>query len=167
MRLRTFVGLAVGVLALAAAPAAATEVNLFVGFDTGGSFDLGTIDLESESGYTLGLEVIVDLPVFDFGVGAEYGVPRSPTKGASELQYSCIYGIARVTVIGILYLTGRYGYADVDFDEVLAKQENAGRLWSLGAGVSLGSKWRAEALYTEIKAGFTYETYSARLIYTL
>ena len=166
MRMRTVVVLAALALVAVAGPAAATDINAFVGFDTGGSFDLGAVSVDSKTGYHLGIEVLVDLPVIEFGAGVEYGIPRGPKTGEGDLQYACVYGVGRLTLLGVLYATARYGYADVDLDAVVAKKEDSGRLWSAGLGISLVDTLKVEALYTRIEAGFTYETYSARLIYT-
>ena len=166
MKLRlALLGLMVAV-AFPVASVTAQQINGFVGFDTGGKFDLGAIHVDSKNGYHLGAEVLVDLPLLDFGLGFEYGVPRSPEDSSGDMNYKLIYGVARMTVLGPIYVTGRYGYANVSVDKIISDKGKNGNSWTLGAGLRLAEKLKVEALYTHMTVGFIYETYSANLVYT-
>lgn len=153
-------------LLLLAAPAAATDVNGFVGFDTGGKFDLGMVNVDAKDGYHIGAEVMVDLPILEFGVGFEYGVPRKAETGVGDLDYKLIYAVTRLSILGPVYVTGRYGFANVKVDEIVDREGKNGNAWSLGGGISLVQKLKIEALYSEFSTDFDYKTYSVRLIYT-
>jgi opacity protein-like surface antigen len=166
MKLRLALLVLMVVVVFPAASATAQQINGFVGFDTGGKFDLGAIHVDSKNGYHLGAEALVDLPLLDFGVGFEYGVPRSPKNSSGDMNYKLIYGVARMSVLGPIYVTGRYGYANVSVDKIISAKGKNGNSWALGAGLKLAEKVKVEALFTHMTIGLIYETYSANLVYT-
>ena len=55
----------------------AFDVNLAVGADFSGDFDLGNVSLSSDTGYTLGLEIAFKVPIIELGAGLEYGFSRA------------------------------------------------------------------------------------------
>ncbi len=163
----------VAVLAAAAIPAAAfdLDLNLAVGLDLGGSFDLGAVDLDSGSGYTLGLEVVLDIPLIELGAGLEYASGRSPENADGDLSWYSVYAVGRLHVLGPVYLAARYGWTDASLDRVLEGDAGSGSTWGVGAGVGLLGTIQVEALLNTVSvdvgdANLGYETWSLRLLYT-
>lgn len=156
------------ILAAAAAPAAAGPVEfcLFGGVDVSGNVDVGSLDLDSEQGYSLGVELLADLPVIDVGGGAEYGVPRGFDAREGEYSYTFIYAVARLTVIGPIYLVGRYGYTDPSIDDIEGDSIGSGTGWGAGVGVSLLTRLKLEVQHTEMGGDVDYTATVARLILT-
>ena len=154
------------VVAAAAAPAAAGPVdfNLFAGIDTSGSVGLGPLDLDSEQGYSLGIEVLADLPIVDVGGGAEYGVPRGFDAVAGEYSYTFIYAVARLTVFGPVYVVGRFGYTDPSFEDIEGDSIGSGTGWGAGVGVSLLDSLMLEVQHTEFGGDVDYSATVARVI---
>ncbi len=162
----------VAAVLVAALPAAALDFNLTAGLDLGGSFDLGSISLDADTGYTLGLEVVADLPFVDVGVGAEYGFSRGASGGLSgDLSFAHLYAVGRLTVFGPVYLAARLGYADVSASDLADGGANGGATWSVGGGFSFLGTLRAEALLNNVSGdigglNLDYQTWSVRLVYT-
>lgn len=143
-----------------------------LGLAVGGQFsgDVSDFNIDTDDGFTLGLEVIFDLPMLKLGVGYEYGFPRD-TKGAlSDLEYHLIYGIGRFSFIGPVYAVGRLGFADVRARFGRIGDWEQGSSWSIGVGVHV-AKIRAELLYNNFSVGTggghsaDLNNYAARLIY--
>jgi len=154
-------------LCLAAAPAVASDLNITAGLDFGGSFS-GEANVDTASGYSLGVELNLELPLLDAGVGLEYGFDRSTEYSdisSDEVNYKHVYAYGRVDIVGPFYLTARLGYSDLSG---LLDQKGGGT-WSAGAGVSLFEKFRLELLFNNFSGevdnlAYDYETYSARFI---
>lgn len=149
---------------LAAAPAAAFDLNLAVGADFGGDFDLGSLKLSADTGYNLGLELAFKIPLVEAGVGLEYGFSRAAKATDLDLDYYQIYGIARL-FFGPLYVAGRLGYSDVSFSEVL-EGDIGGGSWALGGGVELLEKLKVELLFNQLGTDLGYQSWTVRLLYT-
>jgi len=153
-------------LVVGAAPAAAGPVdfNIFAGIDTGGSVDIGSVDLDSERGYSLGIEVLADLPILDVGGGAEYGVPRGFDATEGEYSYTFVYAVARLTLLGPLYAVGRYGYLDPSIDELELQTVGSGTGWGAGLGVTLLDTLMLEVQHIELGGDVDYSATVARVI---
>jgi len=156
----------------AAVPAAALDLNLTAGLDLGGSFDLGAISRDADVGYTLGLELVWDLPLVDVGVGAEYGFSRGASGDFSgSLSFAHVYAVGRLTVFGPVYLAARLGYSDLSVSDLVDSSANGGPTWSVGGGFSFLGTLRAEALLNNVSGDIgdldlDYQTWSVRLVYT-
>ena len=149
------------------------ELNLTAGVDLGGEIDLGAVDLDQETGFQVGVELMADLPFLEIGVGAEYGVQRDLDDNLGELDFSHLYGVARLSVFGPVYAAGRVGWADADVGDLIEGSVDPGSAWSIGGGVSLLGKLRVELLLNEysfevddLDIDLDYRSYSARLVYT-
>lgn len=170
---RTWIVAGVLVLWAPLAGALDLELNLTAGVDLGGEIDVRDIDVDQETGFQVGLELVADLPMLDVGVGAEYGAQRDLDNDAGELDFSHLYGVARLNVFGPVYATGRVGWADADLGDLVDGSVDAGESWSIGGGVSLLGKLRVELLLNEysfevedLGVDVDYQSYSARLVYT-
>ena len=153
------------VLLLSTAPAVAFDINLAVGADFGGDFSLGNVSLDSNTGYNLGLEIAVKIPVIEIGAGLEYGFSREATAGGLKASYYQIYGIGRF-FIGPAYIAGRFGYANMSVSSVLEGDFGGGGSWGLGGGVELFGKLKLELLFNNINTDLEYQSWTARLLYT-
>jgi hypothetical protein len=151
-----------------ASPAAAAgiEINVAAGVDFLGEFDLDAVKTDADPGFTLGLEVIFDVPVVELGVGLEYGFPRGGDIGELDVAYYQLYGLARLTIIGRLYLVARLGYYDVSVDNLEEGDLDGDGAISAGAGLGLLEKLKVELLFNNIAGDFAYESWVARLVYT-
>jgi hypothetical protein len=151
-----------------AAPAVAGPVDfsLFAGIDTSGSVDLSSLELDSEQGYSLGIEILADLPIIDVGGGAEYGVPRGFDATAGEYSYTFIYAVARLTILGPVYVVGRFGYTDPSVDEIEGGSMGSGTGWGAGVGVSLLDFLMIELQHTELGGDVDYSATVARVIFS-
>ncbi len=155
-------------LAIPDAGAVGIDFNLALGAQFEGS--ISDVDFDTDEGFSLGLELMFDLPLIDVGVGYEYGFPRDG-QHIEDLEYNYVYGIGRLTLLGPVYMVGRYGWADVsvsDLDSDYSKQSDS---WSVGAGVKISS-FRIEAMYNSFDINLgggsseDYSNYAARLVYT-
>jgi hypothetical protein len=153
------------VIAFAAMPADAFDLNLAVGADFGGDFDVGDISYSSSSGYTLGLEIAVDVPLIELGVGLEYGFSRGASAVDLDARYSQLYAVGRL-FFGPAYVAGRFGYADMSVSTILDGDFGGGGSWALGGGVELFGKLKAELLFNNINGDLKYQSWSIRLLYT-
>jgi hypothetical protein len=149
---------------LVAAPAAAFDLNLAVGADFAGDFDAGNISFSSDTGYTLGLELAFKIPLIEAGVGLEYGFSRGAEAAEIDASYYHLYAIGRF-FIGPAYIAGRFGYADVSFSEAVDGSSDGGS-WGLGGGVELFGKLKIELLFSSLGSDLSYESWTARLLYT-
>jgi len=152
-------------LVLAAAPAVAFDLNLAVGADFGGDFDLGDISLSADTGFTLGLEVAFKVPFIELGAGLEYGFSRGASAIDVDVSYYQIYGIGRF-FFGPVYVAGRIGYSDVSVSSVLNGDFGGGSTWGLGGGVELLGKLKIELLFNNLGGDLSYQSWTARLLYT-
>ncbi|MCP4902153.1 MAG: outer membrane beta-barrel protein [bacterium] len=160
-----------------AAPASAVDFNVTIGLDSQGTFNVRDIDesfdYDSANGYTLGFELEFDVPLFELGVGLEYGFSRGPSCGScsgGDLDYRLLYGIARFHVLGPLYLAGRVGYTNVSISD-LESGIDGKETWGAGVGFSFIDRLKLELLFNNIAASnsdfdLDYDFYSLRLIYT-
>ena len=101
-----------------AMPARAFDLNLAVGADFGGDFDIGDISFSSNTGYTLGLEIAFEVPFIELGAGLEYGFSRDASVADLEASYYQLYAIGRF-FFGPVYIAGRFGYADMSVSTIL------------------------------------------------
>lgn len=162
---RRAVLLTVCLVAAAAAPVAAFDLNLAVGADFGGDFDLGDVSLSSNTGYTLGLEIAFKVPIIELGAGLEYGFSRGASAVDLDARYYQIYAIGRF-FFGPVYIAGRLGYADMSVSTILEGSFGGGGSWGLGGGVELFGKLKAELLFNNINGDLKYQSWSVRLLYT-
>jgi hypothetical protein len=149
----------------AAAPVGAFDLNLAVGADFGGDFDLGDISLSSNTGYTLGLEIAFKVPIIELGAGLEYGFSRGASAADLDASYYQIYAVGRL-FFGPAYVAGRFGYADMSVSTILEGSSGGGGSWGLGGGVEFFSKLKAELLFNNINGDLAYQSWSIRLLYT-
>jgi hypothetical protein len=153
------------VVCMAAVSADAFDLNLAVGADFGGDFDLGGVSLSSNTGYNLGLEIAVEVPFIELGAGLEYGFSRSADIADLEASYYQVYGIGRF-YFGPVYIAGRFGYADMSVSTILEGDFGAGGSWGLGGGVEFFGKLKAELLFNNINTDLKYQSWTIRLLYT-
>ena len=148
-----------------AVPAQSFDLNLAIGADFGGDFDFGDISLSSNTGYNLGLELALEVPLIELGVGLEYGFSRGASSYDLDASYYQIYGIGRF-FFGPLYIAGRIGYADMSVSTILEGDFGGGSSWGLGGGVELFGKLKAELLFNSINTDLGYQSWTIRLLYT-
>lgn len=150
---------------LAAAPAFAAEFNL------GLSVGAGRMEAaepepwapdENDVGFSLGFELLAELPAVELGGGIEYGPPRDAVY--SDLEYTFAYAIVRVKVVTPLYLVGRYGREWMTFRGERTEKTGEDDGWSLGVGVQALKRLRAEALYGEGVGDVDFSATSVRLV---
>jgi hypothetical protein len=153
------------VVLIAAVPAGAFDINLAVGADFGGDFDLGNVSLSSNTGYNLGLEIAFKVPIIELGAGLEYGFSRSASIADLDASYYQIYAIGRF-FFGPVYIAGRFGYADMSVSTVLEGDFGGGGSWGLGGGVEFFGKLKAELLFNNINTDLKYTSWTIRLLYT-
>jgi hypothetical protein len=150
---------------LVAVPADAFDLNLAVGADFGGDFDLGNVSLSSNTGYNLGLEIAFKVPIIERGAGLEYGFSREASVADLKASYYQIYAIGRF-FFGPVYIAGRFGYANMSVSTILEGDFGAGGSWGLGGGVELFGKLKAELLFNNINTDLKYTSWTIRLLYT-
>ena len=150
---------------LAAVPGDAFDLNLAVGADFGGDFDLGNVSLSANNGYNLGLEIAFKVPFIELGAGLEYGFSRSASIADLDASYYQIYGIGRF-FFGPIYIAGRFGYANMSVSTILEGDFGGGETWGLGGGVELFGKLKAELLFNNINTDLEYQSWTIRLLYT-
>ena len=153
------------VVLIAVVPANASDLNLAIGADFGGDFDLGDVSLSSNTGYNLGLEIAFDVPFIELGAGLEYGFSRSASTADLDAGYYQIYAIGRF-FFGPVYIAGRFGYADMSVSTILDGDFGGGSTWGLGGGVELFGKLKAELLFNNINGDLKYQSWTIRLLYT-
>lgn len=154
------------VVLVAAVPANAFDLNLAVGVDFEGDFDLGGVSLSSNAGYNLGLEIAVDVPIIELGAGLEYGFSRSASIADIDASYYQIYAIGRF-FFGPVYIAGRFGYANMSVSTILEGDFGGGSSWGLGGGVEFFGKLKTELLFNNINGDLEYQSWMIRLLYTL
>ncbi len=162
------------ILILCAAAAPASAVGFDFGIAAGAQFsgDISDLDLNTDDGFSLGLELMFEIPIVKLGVGYEYGFPRDTDGLVSDIEYHLVYGIGRIHFLGPVYVMARVGYADVSAEVPDLKKSNSAVSWSAGFGVKI-SKFKLEAMFSDFdievsQAGGSvpYTNYSARLIYS-
>jgi hypothetical protein len=150
---------------VAVAPAEAFDLNLALGVDFEGDFDLGNISLSSNTGYNLGLEIAFDIPLIEIGAGLEYGFSRSASIADLDASYYQIYAIGRF-FFGPVYIAGRFGYADMSVSTILEGDFGGGSTWGLGGGIEFFGKFKTELLFNSINGDLEYQSWLVRLLYT-
>jgi hypothetical protein len=151
---------------VAAMPADAFDLNLAVGADFGGDFDLGNVSLSSDTGYTLGLEIAFKIPIIELGAGLEYGFSRAASTAELDASYYQIYAIGRF-FFGPAYIAGRLGYADMSVSSILEQGlDGSGGSWGLGGGIELFGKLKVELLFNNLQTDLKYQSWTIRLLYT-
>ena len=153
------------VFLLAATPADAFDLNLAVGADFGGDFDLGGVSLSSNTGYNLGLEIAFEVPFIELGAGLEYGFSRGASITDLDASYYQIYAIGRF-FFGPVYIAGRFGYANMSVSTILEGDFGGGSTWGVGGGVELFGKLKAELLFNNINGDLKYTSWTIRLLCT-
>jgi hypothetical protein len=156
----------VALMAIASPAAAGIDINIAAGIDFLGEFDLDAAKTDADPGFTLGLEVMFDVPVVELGVGLEYGFPRGGDIDDFDVAYYQLYGLARLTIFGRLYLVGRVGYYDVSVDKLEEGDLSGDAAVSAGAGLGLLERLKVELLFNNLAGDFGYESWLARLVYT-
>ena len=152
-------------LFLSVAPSAAFDINLAVGAEFGGDFSRGDVSLSSNTGYNLGLEIAVKIPIIEIGAGLEYGFSREASVGDLKASYYQIYGIGRF-FLGPAYIAGRFGYANMSVSSILEGDFGGGGSWGLGGGIELFGKLKVELLFNNINTDLEYQSWMIRLLYT-
>ena len=134
---------------LAASPIAAFDLNLAVGANFNGDFNFGDISFSSDTGYTLGLEIAVDIPVIELGAGLEYGFSREASAVNLKASYYLLYAIGRF-YFGPAYIAARFGYDDISVSSDLEANFGGGGSWAVGGGVELFQKLKFELLFNRL-----------------
>jgi hypothetical protein len=134
--------------------------------------NISDFDLDMDSGFTLGLELMFEIPIVKLGVGYEYGFPRDTNGVLSNIEYNLFYGIARVHFLGPAYAMARAGYADLSAELPDLKGSDDGLSWGLGLGVKI-SRFKIEVAYNDFDitvndfgGSVDYSNYAARLIFS-
>ena len=153
------------VVLLAASTAASLDLNLALGANFNGDFDLGDISFSSDTGYTLGLEVAIDIPVIELGAGLEYGFSREASEVELKASYYLLYAIGRF-YFGPAYIAARFGYNDISVSSVLEGDFGGGGSWAVGGGVELFQKLKFELLFNRLGGDLSYESWNLRALYT-
>lgn len=153
------------VVLVSAVPADAFDLNLAVGVDFESDFDLGGVSLSSNTGYNLGLEIAVDVPIIELGAGLEYGFSRSASIADLDASYYQIYAIGRF-FFGPVYIAGRFGYANMSVSTILEGDFGGGSSWGLGGGVEFFGKLKTELLFNSLNTDLEYQSWMIRLLYT-
>ena len=154
------------VLAAGPAGAAGVDFNLFAGVDLDSSVSLADVDTDVATGYNLGLEVVVDLPVVEVGGGLEYGFPRDIESSDADYHYLCAYGVGRVSLLPTLYVMARLGYAEISASGLESGSVDSSTIWSAGAGFKLVDWFKLEAMYTRFTGDLHADSVQARLVVT-
>ncbi len=149
-----------------------------IGLDFGvaGGFQLkgnvADFDLDTDSGFSLGLELMFEIPIVKLGVGYEYGFPRDTDGALSNMEYHLFYGIARVHFLGPAYVMGRAGYANMRAELPEISGSDDGLSWGVGLGVKI-SRFKVEVAYNDfditvndLGGTVDYSNYAARLIFS-
>ena len=153
------------VVLIAVVPADAFDLDLAVGADFGGDFDLGDVSLSANTGYTLGLEIAFKVPFIELGAGLEYGFSRGADIVDFDASYYQIYAIGRF-FFGPVYIAGRFGYANMSVSTILEGDFSGGGSWGLGGGVEFFGKLKTELLFNSINGDLKYQSWTIRLLYT-
>ena len=140
------------------------DLNLAVGADFAGELDLGAVNLDAGTGYSLGLELAFDVPLIELGVGLEYGFAREAEASDIDAHYYQLYAIGRF-YFGPLYLAGRLGVADVSLPAEL-EGDSSGGSWALGGGIELFETVKLELFFSQLGSDLGYEGWAMRLLYT-
>jgi len=164
---RLWIAIPIIVIMAWTAPAAAViDVNAVGSIDFGGSLDLDALSGSTNPGFTLGLEIMFDVPVVELGAGLEYGFPRA-VGGGGNVDYWNLYGIVRFFIFGKVYLVGRLGYNSSSANDFLEGDfSDNGTTWSVGAGLGILKNLKAELLYSDFGTDLNYQTWSARAVFT-
>lgn len=160
------------ILCAAVTPAGALGFDL--GIAAGAQFngDIADLDLDTDEGFSLGLELMFEVPIVKLGVGYEYGLPRDTNGAVSDIEYHLVYGIGRIHILGPVFVMARVGYADVSAEIPDIKGSDSSLSWSAGIGVSI-TRFKFEAMYNdfdieidEIGGSMAYSNYTARVIFS-
>jgi hypothetical protein len=149
-----------------------------VGFDLGIAVgaqlngDISDVNLDPDDGFSLGLELMFEIPIVKLGVGYEYGFPRDSSGAVSDIEHHLLYGVGRVHFLGPAFFMARVGYASVSAKTPDLSGSNESLSWSVGVGVKI-SKFKIEAMYNDFDISIddtggstSYTNYTARLIYS-
>jgi len=160
------------VILAVASPSSAVDLglNVVVGTDFAGDFSTDVSE-DSATGYTLGLELMFEIPVVDLGIGAEYGFERSVKGTDADVSYANVYAVGRLNFIGPLYAVARFGYSDMSADALGDLSIDGGTSWSAGLGLKFFDRLRIEALFNRLSGSvddqdLDYETWSLRAMWT-
>jgi hypothetical protein len=166
IRRLTVVVIALSALALAVPAYGQIHFNVAAGVDVSGTFDLGDISSNADPGFTLGLELMFEIPIVELGVGFEYGFERGTGVAGVDASYTHLYGIARLTIIGRLYLIGRFGYHDLSASGIPDIDGGSGGTWGFGAGLGIFKWLSVELIFNNLSSDFDYDTWAARAVFT-
>lgn len=168
MRRRLLSVAVLSVLFAGASPAVAggLDFNVAAGLDVAGSFDLDVLSSSADPGFTLGLEVMFDVPVVELGAGVEYGFSRDSGVAGADAKYWHFYGIGRLFVFSRFYLAARLGYYDLSVDDIIAGEVGNDYALGLGAGVGILRNLKVELFFNNVTSSLDYDTWAARVVYT-
>jgi hypothetical protein len=158
--------LALPLMTVSSATAGGIDFNVHGGLDVAGSFDLDVLSSSGDPGFTLGLEVMFDVPVVELGAGVEYGFSRGSGVADTDVQYWHFYGIGRVFVFSRFYLAARLGYYDLSVDELISGAVGNDYALGLGAGVGILRNLKVELFFNNVTSSLDYDTWAARVVYT-
>ena len=146
------------------------DLGIAVGAQFGGN--ISNLDLDTDEAFSLGLELMFEVPIIKLGVGYEYGMPRDTDGAISDIEYHLVYGIGRVHFLGPVFVMARLGYADVSAEVPDLSASDSALSWSAGFGLTI-SKFKFEAMYNDFdieiddSGGSTsFSNYSARVIFS-
>jgi hypothetical protein len=158
--------LALALLFVPPATAGGLDFNVTGGLDIAGSFDLDVLSSNADPGFTLGLEVMFDVPVVELGAGVEYGFSRDSGIAGADATYWHVYGIGRLFVFSRFYLAARLGYYDLSVDDIISGNVGSDYALGLGAGVGILRNLKAELFFNNVTSSLDYDTWAARVVYT-
>lgn len=160
------------ILVAAVTPAGALGFDLGVAIGAQFNGNIEDLDLDTDEAFSLGLELMFEVPIVKLGVGYEYGFPRDSNGAVSDIEYNLFYGVGRVHFLGPAFVMARVGYADVSAEIPDFKGSNGSISWSAGVGLSI-TRFKFEAMYNdfeieidEIGGTKSYSNYTARVIYS-
>lgn len=162
------------ILILIASVTPAGAVGFDLGIAVGAQFngDIEDLDLDTDEAFSLGLELMFEVPIIKLGVGYEWGLPRDTNGAVSDIEYHLVYGIGRIQFLGPLFFMARLGYADISAEIPDLKGSDTSLSWSAGIGVSI-TRFKFEAMYNdfdieidEIGGSMPYSNYTARVIFS-
>ena len=158
--------MAIAAVLMSAPVSAGIDLNLTGGIDVSGSFDLGDISSSADPGFTLGLEVMFEVPVVELGVGFEYGFARDTGYQGVDADYWHLYGVARLFVFARFYLVARAGYYDLSTDDVLSGDVGNDATIGAGAGVGILKNLKVELIFNNLTSSLDYDAWLARAVFT-
>ncbi|MEN8165502.1 MAG: outer membrane beta-barrel protein [Acidobacteriota bacterium] len=162
------------ILILCAAVTPVGALGFDLGITAGAQFsgNIADLELDTDEAFSLGLELMFEVPIVKLGVGYEYGFPRDTNGAVSDIEYHLVYGIGRLHILGPVFVMARVGYADVSARIPDLKDSDGSLSWSAGVGVSI-TRFKFEAMYNDfdiemdrLGGSMSYSNYTARVIFS-